>query len=51
MSFLHGISWDALFGIAGLIAGSWMFAELGMDKTNDRELGRPRQDTLWRRLL
>ena len=21
-------SWDALFGIAGLIAGSWMFAEL-----------------------
>ena len=28
MSFLHGISWDALFGIAGLIAGSLMFAEL-----------------------
>ena len=21
-------SWDALFGMAGLIAGSWMFAEL-----------------------
>lgn len=21
-------SWDALFGLAGLIAGSWMFAEL-----------------------